>query len=155
MKKGMIIKMSARQKLFIAGVAAAAGLLGGCASKHSSNTRNAAQSGVTYTYHLRGIVKALPLPGELPENVSIKVGPIAHWVGMNGKIEPMMAMTMPYQLAHGITLHDITLGDKVAFTYKVNWTVDRMVITRLNKLPIGAIIKFSSAAGTRTTGPAD
>ena len=122
-------------------VAAAILLIGGCASRHSGKAQSSTtQPGITYSYHLLGIIKALPAPGELPENVTIKVGPIAHWVGMSGKIEPMMAMTMPYQLAHGVTLHGIAIGDKVAFTYKVNWTTDRMVLTRIRTLPANTVI---------------
>ncbi len=146
------MKMPVHEKLFITTVVAATMLMGGCAPKHSSKPQSSTtQPGITYSYHLRGIIKALPAAGESPENVSIKVPPIAHWVGMSGKIEPMMAMTMPYQLAAGVTLPDIAIGDKVAFTYKVNWTVDRMVVTRINKLPARTMINFSSHADTPTT----
>ena len=147
------MKKSAPAELFITALVAATLLMGGCASKHSRKIQSSAtQSGITYTYHLRGIVKALPVPGESPESVSIKVPPIAHWVGMSGKIEPMMAMTMPYQLATGVTLHGIATGDKIAFTYKVNWIIDRMVITRIKELPAEAVINFSVPADVRTMG---
>ncbi len=138
------MKIPSPAELFVAAaVAATILLIGGCAAKHSSNSQSApAQPGITYSYHLRGIIKALPAAGELPASVSIKVPPIAHWVGMSGKIEPMMTMTMSYQLASGVTLHGIATGDKVAFTYKVNWNADRMVITRIKKLPAKTIINF-------------
>ena len=154
-KKGFFMKISTHIGLFIAPVAAAILLIGGCGSRHSGKAQSSTtEPGITYSYHLRGIVKALPAAlGQLPENVTIKVGPIAHWVGMSGKIEPMMAMTMPYQLAHGVTLHGIATGDKVAFTYKVNWTADRMVITRIRTLPAGTVINFSAPADAPTSGP--
>ena len=117
--------------------------MGGCRSKHSSSSNSSTQQGITYTYHLRAIVKALPLPGQSPASISLKTQPIANWVGFNGHVTPMMAMTMPYQLAPGVSLSGIAFGDKVAFTYKVNWTRDRMVITRIQKLPAGTILHFA------------
>jgi len=133
--------------LFLA--ASLAVLTGGCRSKHSvPSGASADRQGITYTYHLRGIIKAMPQGGQLPESLSIKVGPITHWVGMSGKVEPMMAMTMPYQLAHGVSLHGIAAGDKVAFTYEVNWIADRMVITQIKKLPAHTVINFSMPADT-------
>ena len=146
------MKIPAHAELLIAALVAATMLMGGCGSKHSGKPQSSTtQPGTTYSYHLRGIIKALPAAGESPENVSIKVPPIAHWVGMSGKIEPMMAMTMPYQLASGVTLQGIATGDKVAFTYKVNWTADRMVVTRIKKLPAQTMINFSASADAPTT----
>jgi Cu/Ag efflux protein CusF len=128
-------------------------MTGGCQSKHSVPSKSSAsQQGTTYTYHLRGIIKGLPQPGQLPQSLTIKVGPIAHWVGLSGKVEPMMAMTMPYQLAHGVTLNGITTGDKVAFTYQVNWTADRMVITQIKPLPTNTVINFSMPADSPGLG---
>ena len=128
-------------------------MTGGCQSKHSAPSKSSAsRQGTTYTYHLRGIIKGLPQPGQLPQSLTIKVGPIAHWVGLSGKVEPMMAMTMPYQIAHGVTLNGITTGDKVAFTYKVNWTADRMVITQIKLLPANTVINLSMPADSPGPG---
>ena len=124
-------------------------LIGGCRSKQSQPTSSGTMPGITYTYHLRGIIRALPQPGQSPRSLSIKVEPIANWVGLSGKIEPMMAMTMPYQLAHGLPLKNMTVGDKVAFTYKVNWVRDRMVVTRISELPPQTQLDFSMPATTQ------
>ena len=138
--------------LFLA--ASLAVLTGGCRSKHSvPSGASANRQGITYTYHLRGIIKALPQPGQSPRSVSLKVGPIAHWIGLSGKVEPMMAMTMPYQLAHGVTLQGMAKGDKVAFTYQVNWIADRMVITRIKVLPASTVIHFSMPADSPAQAP--
>ena len=130
---------------------------GGCRSKQSGQSQSTYGShGTTYTYHLRGIVKALPQRDQLPMSLSIKTEAISRWVGVDGKIEPMMAMTMPYQLAHGVALQGIAVGDKVAFTYQVNWTADRMVITQIYPLPAATILNFSmpTATSSATTKPA-
>jgi hypothetical protein len=133
---------------------ALAALISGCQSKHSTPSQSATtEPGTTYTYHLRGIIKALPQPGQSPRSVSLKVGPIAHWIGLSGKVEPMMAMTMPYQLAHGVTLQGMAKGDKVAFTYQVNWIADRMVITRIKVLPASTVIHFSMPADSPAQAP--
>ncbi len=119
------------------------GLITGCQSKKSTKSKSTAVQGTTYTYHLRGIVRALPRAGQSPRSIEIKTEPIARWVNFNGKIHPMMAMTMPYQLAHGLALRGLAVGDKVAFTYQVNWTADQMVVSSISKLPPRTVLKFS------------
>ena len=147
------MKTASKLVLSFAFVTLLAVMTGGCQSKHSVPSKSAAsQQGTTYTYHLRGIIKGLPQSGQLPPSLTIKVGPIIHWVGLSGKVEPMMAMTMPYQLAHGVTLNGITTGEKVAFTYQVNWTADRMVITQIKPLPANTVINFSMAADSPGPG---
>jgi hypothetical protein len=121
-------------------------MVAGCRSKKSEAPKSAAPQGVTYTYHLRGIVRALPQAGQSPRSIEIKTQAIPNWVNFNGKIHPMMAMTMPYQLAHGLPLDGIAQGDKVAFTYKVNWTADQMVISGISRLPPKTIVNFAMPA---------
>lgn len=106
--------------------------LDGCKSKTSSTDT----VGTTYVYHLTGIVVGLPVPMQGPPSLQILTHVIPNWVGIDGKIDPMAAMTMPYQLAPGLSIVGIHVGDNLAFTYKVNWIQDRMLVTRIRKLPL-------------------
>ncbi|NNM88377.1 MAG: hypothetical protein HKL95_07645 [Phycisphaerae bacterium] len=116
--------------------------IAGCRSK---NSRQFAPQGVTYVYHLKGIIRSLPVPMQGPSSMMIKMQAIPNWTGITGQITPMAAMTMPCQLAKTVSQADLAVGDKIAFTYKVNWVQDRMLITRLKKLPPTTSIHFNLA----------
>ena len=118
--------------------------IAGCRSK---NSRHSVPQGVTYVYHLKGIVRSLPVPMQGPPSMMIKMQAIPNWTGITGQITPMAAMTMPCQLAKTVSPADLAVGDKIAFTYKVNWLQDRMLITRLKKLPPTTVIHFNLAPG--------
>ncbi len=120
--------------------------IAGCKSKNSSSS---IKQGFTYVYHLKGIIRSLPVPMQGPPSIMIKMQAVPNWIGINGKVTPMEAMTMPCQLAKTVSVADLAVGDKIAFTYKVNWTQDRMLITDMKKLPPTTVINFNLS----TNGP--
>ncbi len=114
--------------------------IAGCKSK---NAGSSVKQGITYVYHLKGIIRSLPVPMQGPPSMMIKMQAIPHWIGINGKVTPMATMTMPCQLAKTVSVADLAVGDKIAFTYKVNWAQDTMLITRIAKLPQSTVINFN------------
>ena len=114
--------------------------IAGCKSK---NAGNSGKQGITYVYHLKGIIRSLPVPRQGPPSMMIKMQAVPKWMGMSGKVTPMASMTMPCQLAKTVSVAELAVGDKIAFTYKVNWIQDRMLITRIKRLPPATVIHFN------------
>ena len=136
-----------RQPLFITMLLALLCMpIAGCKSK---NPGSSVKQGITYVYHLKGIIKSLPVPMQGPPSMMLKMQAVPQWIGITGKVTPMAAMTMPCQLAKTVSVADLAVGDKIAFTYKVNWIQDRMLITRIKKLPPTTVIHFNLSPGEK------
>jgi hypothetical protein len=93
-------------------------------------SHKAVPKGITYHYVISGKIAALPTPGQ-GRQLQISAGPIKHWVRMSGKVGVMPAMTMPYQLAAGVSTAGLKVGERIVFHYKVNWQRDIMEITSI------------------------
>lgn len=124
--------------------------IAGCKSKKAGNAH---QHGITYVYHLKGIIRSLPVPMQGPPSMMIRMQAVPNWMGISGKATPMAAMTMPCQLAKTVSVAHLAVGDKIAFTYKVNWVKDSMLITRIKKLPATTIIHFNHPTYKRQARP--
>jgi Cu/Ag efflux protein CusF len=93
------------------------------------------------TYEVRGVVKALP--GRGGGTLAIQHEAIPTFVNIAGKKVGMMAMTMPFAVATGVSLKGISPGDKISFTYEVRFHGEpRNLVTRVAKLPADTELKL-------------
>ncbi|MBN8216340.1 MAG: copper-binding protein [Spirochaetes bacterium] len=95
------------------------------------------------SYEMRGIVSALPERSGQP--VMIRHEAIHDFVDSFGERVGMNAMTMPFDLARGVSLSNIAPGDKVSFTWAVDWGKNDARIQRIQKLPGETVLVFGKA----------
>jgi hypothetical protein len=86
------------------------------------------------TYTVRGEVMAMPsgAGGEL----SVHHEAVPEFRDRQGKPEPMESMSMPFTVADGVSLTDVSPGDKVEMTFEVRWEADPTLrVVKLAELP--------------------
>lgn len=66
-----------------------------------------------YYYTVKGIIKGMPGDGLAANELLVKHQPIPDYRDDTGAIVGMMAMTMPFYLAQGVSLQGIKAGDTV------------------------------------------
>jgi Cu/Ag efflux protein CusF len=66
-----------------------------------------------YFYTVKGIVKGMPGDGRAPNEILVKHQAIPEYRDEDGVVTGMMAMTMPFYLAEGVSLSGIKAGDSV------------------------------------------
>ncbi len=101
--------------------------LGGC--KQQDET---AATAATYT--ARGQIETLP--AEAGNSLYLHHEAIPSFVTHDGKQSGMMSMTMGFAVAPGVALEGLAKGDKVEFTFAVDWENSPATqITAIRKLP--------------------
>lgn len=66
-----------------------------------------------YYYTVKGIIKGMPGDGLAANELLVKHQPIPDYRDDTGAIVGMMAMTMPFFLAEGVSLQGVKAGDAV------------------------------------------
>lgn len=100
----------------------------------------------TQVYEVRGVIQELPDPQDPLSGLYIRHEAIDDWVGMDGEIQPMDAMTMPFPVSEDVTFEGIATGDKVTFTLEVNYDADPAVqVTEMTRLPEDTELDFRDA----------
>jgi Cu/Ag efflux protein CusF len=67
----------------------------------------------SFSYTVRGVVKALPGNGRAANEILVKHEPIPDYRDQSGKVVGMMAMTMPFYLSEKVSADGINVGDAV------------------------------------------
>jgi len=99
-----------------------------------------------HVYEVRGVIQELPDPQDPLSGLYIRHEAIDDWVGMDGEVQPMDAMTMPFPVAEDVTFEGIAIGDKVTFTLEVNYDADPAVqVTEMTRLPEDTELDFRDA----------
>ena len=89
---------------------------------------------VTDTYQVRGQIVSLPVEGDPASGLRIHHEPIPTFVGEDGQMVGMDAMTMGFTPATGVSLERLDVGDKVAFTLRVNFAANRIEVAEFKEL---------------------
>lgn len=93
------------------------------------------------TYTVRGQIKAMP---GADNTMYIHHEAIPSFVNRTGKAVGMMSMSMPFGVAKGIALDGLAAGDKVEFTFSVDWNADPPTqLTSVRKLPPETTLELS------------
>ncbi len=67
----------------------------------------------SYTFKVKGVVRALPGEGRAANEILVKHEEIPDYRDSSGEVVGMMAMTMPFYLAPQVSLKGIAEGDAV------------------------------------------
>jgi hypothetical protein len=103
------------------------------------------------TYTARGQVVQLPDPAQPGSGLYLSHEAIDDFVDREGKTVGMDPMSMPFQVAKGVSLAGIVPSDIVEFELTVDWQAETPVeITRVRKLPPGTRLVFRAAQPTKT-----
>ena len=87
-------------------------------------------------YVVRGVLMALPKPGDELRKIQVHHEEIPTFRDMDGKTVGMMEMVMPFPLAESVSLEGFAVGDKLNITFEVQWEGRPPYrITKLVKLP--------------------
>jgi Cu/Ag efflux protein CusF len=96
------------------------------------------------TYTMRAQVEGTPAQGS--REVYVTHEPIDNYVGREGKVKGMDSMTMPFQVAEGVSLEGIESGDVIEAQLHVDWEADLPVqITGIRELPRDTPLHFGEA----------
>ncbi len=76
-------------------------------------TCTAAFADDAYVFTVKGILKGLPGDGRAANEILVKHQPIPEYRDDTGKVTGMMAMTMPFYVADGVSLSEFKAGDSV------------------------------------------
>ena len=96
------------------------------------------------TYEVRGVVRQIrTLPDERFE-LSIHHEAIPEFVTIQGEVQPMEAMTMPFLTADSLDLEGLAAGSIVRFALEVDWSAtEPALITVIERLPDDTELAFS------------
>lgn len=112
--------------LVVLGVAVVAGALG-CGRQEKLSPADA-------TYLTRGQV--VEVPRDSKGELSVHHEAVADFRDRDGKPSHMDSMSMPFAVAHDVSLAGIAPGDKVAMTFEVRWDAEPTLrIVKLSELP--------------------
>ena len=67
----------------------------------------------SYTFKVKGVVRALPGEGRAANEILVKHEEIPDYRDSSGEVVGMMAMTMPFYLAPQVSLKGVAEGDAV------------------------------------------
>ncbi|MCW5768142.1 MAG: copper-binding protein [Phycisphaeraceae bacterium] len=119
---------------------------------------------ITHTYQTRGIIESLPDRSKPTAELQIRHEAINDFVDGAGKLIGMNAMIMPFpDLAQGVTLEGLAVGDKIEFSFTNTWSGaetsrrPRWVIDSISKLPPETELTFGKKSTPRESEaePAD
>jgi Cu/Ag efflux protein CusF len=106
----------------------------------------AAKEGPGRDYTVRGQVRQLPDPATPGSSLYLSHEAIDDWMSRSGEVEGMDPMTMPFEVADGVSLEGIEPADYIEFTLHVDWDADTPVtITRIRELPADTKLVFRAA----------
>lgn len=97
------------------------------------------------SYQLRGQIVRLPASdrGEM----YVEHEAIPQFVGANGQVVGMKAMTMPFAVASEAEVESLAIGDKIEFTFEVRWQREpRSLLRNVRVLPKETPLELPSSS---------
>lgn len=123
---------------------ALAALAPGCRDGGGSRSGDDAAASVR-RYTVRGEIVRLPAPSAGVHQVSIRHEPIDDFANEAGTVVGMGSMVMPFDVAEGVALSGVGVGDKVEIRLAVSWSPPALRIEQLRKLPAETALRFGEA----------
>lgn len=90
-------------------------------------------------YAARGLVVALPVDGG---GITLKHEAIPTFMSVKGELVGMQPMQMAFPLGEGVSIEGIEVGDKVRFTFEVDWDPGFFIVS-ISALPQETELDFS------------
>lgn len=125
---------------FISKYSLAATLLLCSALPHcKQSTSTEVQSAPDQTYTVRG--KIVVLPSNTAKTLELQHEAIPAFVNAANVQVGMPAMTMPFNVAHDVSLDSFARGDLVTLRFEVRWNSEPQLLVReMSKLPAGTTL---------------
>lgn len=96
-------------------------------------------------YTVRGAIRQLPDPENPAAGLQIQHENIPDFADKTGAVVGMKPMIMPFTPAPELDLSGLSLGDKVSFTFDVDWDGSPMiVVTEIEPLPAETELDFTA-----------
>lgn len=97
------------------------------------------------TYELRGVIRQISETADGDTRLWIHHETVPDFVGLDGKVEPMKAMIMPFTVSDTLDVSDLAPATKIAFELTVDWSAaEPGLITAIEILPEGTVLAFES-----------
>jgi Cu/Ag efflux protein CusF len=94
-------------------------------------------------YTVQGIVRSAPAANKAGKTITILHQAIPTFKNRDGEETGMMSMAMPFQVAAEAGELPLSVGDKVEFTFDVDWDAQNpTTIVKITKLSADAEIRF-------------
>lgn len=94
-------------------------------------------------YTVQGIVRSAPAATKAGKSITILHQAIPRFKNRDGEETGMMSMAMPFQVAAEVGEIPLAVGDKVEFTFDVDWEAQNpTTIVKMTKLPAETEIRF-------------
>lgn len=90
-------------------------------------------------YYSRAEVVALPVDGG---GITLRHEAIPTFLSIKGEMVGMQPMQMPFPLGEGVSIEGIEVGDKVEFTFEVDWDPGFFIVS-ISALPEETELDFS------------
>lgn len=106
------------------------------------------------TYTVRGEIRQLPSPENPASGLQIRHENIPDFVNRAGEVVGMKPMIMPFTPAEDLDLSALSVGDKVSFTFDVDWdAAPMMLVTNIEPLPADTELDFAPPQGEAAPEP--
>lgn len=128
--------------------------LAGCSNEATPVPTTEVDPGIVRTdvyEDILGTITGMPIEGDHSSELKIHHEHIPTFrlksgeINLNNGVSGMNAMTMPFPPAEGLSLEGYEVGDKVRFTFAVNWGGRRAwEVTKIEKLSADAVVDYST-----------
>ena len=99
-------------------------------------------------YTVRGQIAQLPDPENPAKGLQIQHENIPDFINRSGERSGMKPMTMPFTPAPGLDLSGLAIGDKIEFTFDVDWDGSPLFqVTAIEPLAAETELDFSQPPG--------
>ncbi len=108
--------------------------------------------GITHVYAMRGQITSLEASPD--GQIRIHHEAVSNFRDTLDQPAPMNSMTMPFEVATGVSLEGLKVDDKIAFDWEVNWDAGVHHITAIHKLPADTVLTFGPATSVPASASA-
>jgi hypothetical protein len=106
--------------------------------------------GITHVYTIRGQVTELLGPNNPEGALRIHHEAVNDFRDTLDRPDPMNPMTMPFDVAPGVSIDNLKPGDKISFEWEVNWDAQIHRIRSITQLPPDTVLTFAKATPATT-----
>jgi Cu/Ag efflux protein CusF len=142
-------RAAGRRRAWVSGLLGLLLLLGGAPSCRKGETPSPAGSSQARRYTVRGEVVRLPDPAGPSSELLVRHEAIDDFSDSSGKVVGMPSMVMPFRAGSPALVQGLSVGDKIEFRFKVEWSGPSLDLELVKKLPATTVLRFGPATAAR------
>jgi Cu/Ag efflux protein CusF len=147
--KGIGVNAEAKEKRMMRTfriIAMFSAIIAACCSHGQRNDQPAGAGSDAQMYVIRGEVISVPKAGKPGTQFIVKHEPIHNFRDASGQIVGMSTMGMPFTPGEGVSLEDISAGDKIEMRWVIQWKPEaKEYVESVRKLPADTQLRFGKA----------